>query len=157
MTFERRVARIEAVNEIVQLKAHYSELCDQGYDADALCALFLKDAIWDGGELGRFAGRGRIRRFFENMPNVMSMAIHHVTNPSIQVAEDALSGVGKWYLLQAATMKATKKAVWLSGAYEDQFRCVDGRWYFANVKIRTRFFTPYESGWAEVPFVDIAR
>ena len=31
-------------------------------------------------------------------------------------------------------------------------RTVDREWRFQTIVVRTRFFTPYESGWAEAPF-----
>ena len=49
MDFEERLARVESIERIRFLKARYCDLCDDGYDADALCELFTKDAIWDGG------------------------------------------------------------------------------------------------------------
>lgn len=155
MILEARIQRLEAADDIRRLKAHYCDLCDQGYDADRLANLFTEDAVWDGGRLGRFVGRDAIRRFFGRMPRVLSFAIHHVTNPAVEVADDGESAAGRWYLLQAATVIAGNRAVWIAGRYEDQFRRVDREWRFQTIAIRTRFFTPYESGWAEVPFVDL--
>lgn len=154
MSIEARIQRLEAADEIRRLKAHYCDLCDEGYDADALASLFSEDAVWDGGQLGRFDGRDAIRRFFANMPRVLSFAIHHVTNPVVEVSDDGACATGRWYLLQAATLIADNRAVWIAGRYEDQFRRVDGAWRFQRVALQTRFFTPYESGWAEVPFAD---
>jgi ketosteroid isomerase-like protein len=152
MNIELRIRRIEAADEIRRLKAHYCDLCDEGYDPAALTALFTDDAVWDGGDLGRFDGRDAIRRFFTRMPSVLSFAIHHVTNPVVEVADDAATATGRWYLLQAATLIAGNQAVWIAGRYADRFRRVDDTWRFEHVEIRTRFFTPYASGWAQVPF-----
>ena len=48
MDLEERLARVESIERIRFLKARYCDLCDDGYDADALCELFTEDAIWDG-------------------------------------------------------------------------------------------------------------
>jgi ketosteroid isomerase-like protein len=155
MTLETRIAQLEAAEAIRRLKAHYCDLCDDGYDADALAQLFTPDAVWDGGQLGRFEGRDAIRRFFAGTARALSFAIHHVTNPAIAVADDAQSATARWYLLQAATLTQRNRAVWIAGRYEDELVRVGDAWRFRSVTLRTRFFTPYASGWAEVPFVDV--
>jgi len=48
-------------------------------------------------------------------------------------------------------MREGNKAVWLAACYDDQFVQVEGQWKFRKVKIRSRFFTSYEKGWADVP------
>ena len=80
MDLETRIARLEAAESIRILKAHYCDLCDTGYDVEALGSLFVEDAAWDGGDLGTFEGVDAIKRFFRHMPKVLRFAIHHVTN-----------------------------------------------------------------------------
>jgi ketosteroid isomerase-like protein len=155
MSLEARIACVEAAETVRRLKAHYCDLCDDGYDADALAALFTPDAVWDGGRLGRFEGHDAIRRFFAGTARALSFAIHHVTNPAIAVADDAQSATGRWYLLEAATQRRDNRAIWIAGRYEDRFVRAGDAWHFRSVAIRTRFFTPYASGCAEVPFLDV--
>jgi ketosteroid isomerase-like protein len=152
-----RLARLETVEEVQRLKAHYCDVCDDGYDPDALAALFTSDAVWDGGRVGRFEGREAIRGFFARMPTVLSMAIHHVTNPSITVSDDGQRAEGRWYLLQAATLTAGNRPVWLAGRYHDRFERVEGRWLFSSITITTRFLAPYETGWGRPPFAEPER
>jgi len=156
MDLDARIERIENAEQIRCLKAHYCDLCDDGYDADALTALFTPDALWDGGELGVFEGIDRIHRFFANMPNVMSFAIHHITNSAIEVAEDNQSATGRWYLLQTATLNESNEAVWLTGRYKDELINDNGSWKFKRVNLKARFFSPYKEGWAETPFMGVA-
>ena len=40
MDLETRLARVESIEQIRAMKARYCDLCDEGYDADALCELF---------------------------------------------------------------------------------------------------------------------
>jgi hypothetical protein len=148
MTLDLRVARLEAAEAIRNLKARYCELCDAGYRAEELAELFVEDATWDGGTaLGRHEGRAAIRRFFEGMPSMISFAIHHVTNPRIDVAADAASATARWLLLQAATDATGDQAMWFAAAYEDEYVRVDGNWRFTRVALSTRFLAPYERGW----------
>ena len=151
----QRLERIESIEQIRNLKALYCDLCDEGYDADALCDLFTEDGVWDGGRLGRFEGRGRMHRFFTNMPNVMSFAIHHVTNPAIDLSDDGKSAEARWYLIQMATQKSENRAVWLAGRYVDQLILQEGVWKFRHIALNARFYSPYDQGWAETPFLEV--
>ncbi len=151
---EDRLFRLEQIEKIRFLKAQYCLLCDTGYDPDALSALFTENGAWDGGDLGCFEGRDRVRAFFANMPNVMSFAVHHVTNSAIELSADGRSARGLWYLLQTATLSNEGPAVWVSGLYEDDLVLVGDSWMFERIKITTRFFTPHAEGWAKVPFLN---
>jgi hypothetical protein len=151
MNIETRVARLEAAEQIRLLKGRYCDLCDAGYPADALSALFTEDGIWDGGEMGVYEGRDKVHRFFTNMPKIMSFAIHHVTNSAVEVNEDATSAQGRWYLLQTATLKETNEAVWLAAQYQDELVKMGDNWLFRHVKLKSRFYTSYEAGWAKLP------
>ena len=151
-----RFTRIESIEAIRSLKATYCDLCDDGYDADRLCSLFTEDAIWDGGDLGCFAGHERLHRFFTNMPNVMSFAIHHVTNSAVELSTDGQSAEARWYLLQMATLKEQNRAVWLTGRYIDEVVKTSAGWRFKHVSLNARFFSPHDEGWAQTPFMDIS-
>jgi ketosteroid isomerase-like protein len=151
MNLEDRLRKVEAAEEIRILKADYCDLCDAGYPADELCALFTDDGVWDGAEMGVFEGRDALHRFFTNMPNVMSFAIHHVTNSAVEVSDDASFARGRWYLLQTATVKASDEAVWLAAHYDDEIVATDAGWRFKRVQLRSRFYTSHKAGWAKVP------
>jgi hypothetical protein len=150
-SIESRLQRVEALEQIRLLKAKYCDLCDDGYPADALISLFTDDGAWDGGEMGVFEGRDAVHGFFTNMPNVMSFAIHHVTNSAIEVSEDATTARGRWYLLQTATLKGNDEAVWLAARYDDDLVFQDDRWLFRRVTLRSRFYTTHKVGWADLP------
>ena len=155
MDVGQRLERMESIEQIRNLKALYCDLCDEGYDADALCDLFTENGVWDGGRLGRFEGRERMHRFFTNMPNVMSFAIHHVTNSAIVLSDDGQSAEARWYLIQMATQKIENRAVWLAGRFVDQLVLQEGAWKFRHVALNARFYSPYDQGWAETPFLEV--
>ena len=153
MDLEQRLIRVESIEAIRTLKARYCDLCDEGYDADALCALFTEDAVWDGGKLGVYEGIDKIHEFFVDMPNVMSFAIHNVTNSAVELSQDGQSAVARWYLIQMATQKEKNLAVWLTGRYVDQLVLENDIWKFKHVSLTARFYSPYDQGWAERNFV----
>ena len=153
MDLEQRLIRVESIEAIRTLKARYCDLCDEGYDADALCALFTEDAVWDGGKLGVYEGIEKIHEFFVDMPNIMSFAIHNVTNSAVELGQDGQSAVARWYLIQMATQKEQNLAVWLTGRYVDQLVLENDIWKFKHVSLTTRFYSPYDQGWAERNFV----
>ena len=153
MDLEQRLIRVESIEAIRTLKARYCDLCDEGYDADALCALFTEDAVWDGGKLGVYEGIEKIHEFFVDMPNIMSFAIHNVTNSAVELSQDGQSAVARWYLIQMATQKEQNLAVWLTGRYVDQLVLENDIWKFKHVSLTARFYSPYDQGWAERNFV----
>ena len=153
MDLEQRLIRVESIEAIRTLKARYCDLCDEGYDADALCALFTEDAVWDGGKLGVYEGIEKIHEFFVDMPNVMSFAIHNVTNSAVELSQDGQSALARWYLIQMATQKEQNLAVWLTGRYVDQLVLENDIWKFKHVSLTARFYSPYDQGWAERNFV----
>ena len=113
MDIETRLRRVEATEQIRSLKARYCDLCDQGYPADELTELFTEDGAWDGHEMGVFEGRDAIHKLFTNMPNVMSFAIHHVTNSSVEVSEDIKTATGRCTFCRLRPLRQTTK---LSGS-----------------------------------------
>ena len=141
-----RVRRLEDIEALKQLKHRYAAFCDQDYDPDGLAPLFTENAIWDGGMMGRYEGREAIRNFFSEAPKVVPFAIHHVTNPIIDVDGD--HATGRWYLWQPCTVSPAGEALWMAGRYFDEYRREDGIWRFEHVQIELRMLSPYDAGWA---------
>jgi ketosteroid isomerase-like protein len=150
-TLDERYRTLKDIEEIKTLKARYASACDDNYDADAIAALFVEDAIWDGGSLGKAEGREKIRAFFRGASAFFPFAIHNVMNPTIAIDGD--SATGEWHLLQPATMAKHDKAVWLAATYHDQYVRVGDRWMFKHLEVRADFLTPYDEGWANKRFI----
>lgn len=145
-----RVARLEAIEEIRQLKGRYARLCDAGPDADGLAELFAEDAVMDQGpRWGVHAGREAIRRHFAGAAETMDFSMHYVGLDAIEVAPDLTTASGRWYLWQPCTFELDGRAtpIWLSGRYEDEYVRQDGVWRFATVTFHTVLFTSFEAGW----------
>ena len=151
LPLEDRIQRLEDIEALKVLKSRYAEYCDDNYNPDLLASLFTQDAIWDGGALGRVEGRDAIRELFAGAPAMLSFAIHHVTNPALEVDGDHCTG--HWLLWQPCTLAAGDQAVWIAGNYRDEYRRVDGKWLFSKVTFRPTMMSPYEAGWAKMRMV----
>ena len=150
-SIEERLQKLEDEAAIKVLKAHYCEHCDNQYDPDGIASLFIEQGVWDGGFMGRFEGREAIREHFKGVSSVMGFAIHHVTNPIIEVDGD--TATGQWYLWQPCTQTKRETGIWLAARYlETYVRSTDG-WRFDQMIIHPRMFAPYEGGWAETTFI----
>ena len=147
---ERRLRVLEDIEAIKKLKARYCAYCDNNYDADGIAALFTEDAVWDGGNFGRYEGREAIRTFFRGAPRIFPFAIHQVMNPIIEVEGEQAKG--QWYLFQPATLAEGNQAVWLAARYEEEYVKVGSEWKFKRLKVFPSFLTPYEQGWVKKRF-----
>ena len=151
MTFEEKVERLNAIEDIKQLKARYCQLCDAGYDPDGIAAMFVEDGVWDGGaNFGCHTGRAAIHEFFSGISNDIVFAAHLVLNPIITVDGDSANG--KWWLIMPCTTElggGPKEARWLLAEYDDDYVRVDGTWYYKHLRIDLKFFTPHKDGWVE--------
>ena len=148
---ERRIQRLEDLEAIKQLKARYAAYCDAHYDADALAELFTADAVWDGGILGYNEGRETIRQFFRGSSQRISFALHYIVSPIIEIDGDTAHGT--WYLLQTCTYAQENQAVWGAATYHDRYVRDHGVWKFQHVRLTSHFWTPFEEGWARIPFI----
>ena len=148
---ERRLRVLEDIEAIKKLKARYCAYCDNNYDADGIAALFTEDAVWDGGNFGRYEGREAIRTFFRGAPRIFPFAIHQVMNPIIEVEGEQAKG--QWYLFQPATLAEGNQAVWLAARYEEEYVKVESEWKFKRLKVFPSFLTPYDQGWVKKRFV----
>jgi hypothetical protein len=139
---EERIARLEDQAAIIRLKARYARFCDDGYDAEGIAGLFVPDGVWDGGELfGRAEGTDGIRAFFAGASEYIPWALHFTLNPIIEVAPDARTATGSWYLWQPCVRQRRSGAVpaFLAGTYADTYERADAGWRFRTVEVRARW------------------
>ncbi len=149
-SIEARLSRLEDIEAIKLLKVEYCDHCDNDYHPDGIAGLFSETGVWDGGFMGRFAGREAIREHFRGTSDVMGFAIHHVTNPLICVSGD--TATGQWYLWQPCTQTKRNTAMWLAARYNETYERTPTGWQFSEMIISPKMFSPYEQGWAEVQF-----
>lgn len=133
---ERRLAALEAGQQIIELKHRYWRACD-GKDPDGIRACFVPDATIDLGPLGTIDGvEGLItiysaialRRGDDGSYRVLDM--HHGMHPEIELTSD-VEARGRWSLrFRQLDLDARTERV---GAieYDDRYRWVDGAWRIA--------------------------
>jgi ketosteroid isomerase-like protein len=145
---ESRIRAVEDTDAIRNLKARYAELCDDDYNPDGIAALFVDDAVWESGPLGRFEGKESIRDFFQGASEIFTFAIHYSLNPQIEVTGDTARA--RWYLFMPCTVGDGDQAMWRAGIDDEEYVRVDGHWMFKSKKSTGIFNTPFDSGWAKV-------
>jgi hypothetical protein len=148
MTLEQRVQVLEDIQAITELKASYCNAADGGWDrpshdADQVASLFVEDGVWDGGKIGRGAGREGIRALFTSFQR-FPFAFHRVTNPIIKVDGD--TATGEWHVQVPITLEENR-AFWLGGIYHDEFVRTPGGWKFKVLKVTSAFVSKNEQGW----------
>jgi hypothetical protein len=149
-SIEDRLARLEAVQEIMHLKAAYCRFADADYDAEGIAGLFVEDGVWDGGpEFGRHVGRAAIKAFIDATRGQIRFAAHLVMNPLIEV-QDAAHATGKWRLFMpcSSVAEAGLEARWLLCDYAETYVRQDGRWLFRTIDMTVNFYAPHLKGWA---------
>jgi hypothetical protein len=152
---DARLARLEAIEAIRQLKARYAEVCDTGYDPVGMRPFFTEDAVWDGGSrFGRYEGVDAVCDFFAGISSTIVWALHYMVAPVIDVAEDGRTAIGSWYLLEPCTI-ATKdgpRAMLITGRYADRYRLEVEGWKFSEVVLDCQTLSPLDEGWVRQPF-----
>jgi hypothetical protein len=157
---ERRLAEVEAVQAIQNLKSEYGTLADARYTrsgvkdqpevdriADRIAALFSEDGVWDGGAaLGRCEGRDAIRERFREPTLLFSW--HFFVKPEIRVS--GRTAMGTWDVLALCT-SPDGRALWMVGAEHDEYACVDGVWLHTRMRLEPTLMAPHETGWAPRP------
>lgn len=152
---ERRLARLEAVEQIERLKYRYLRACDRK-DPDAIRDCFVRDgAEIDYGPLGTFAGRGQLVDLYTGLALRRSEGtwlyhdIHHGHHPDIEVTDDG-HATGRWTLSFMRVNLEAQAIEQASIEYVDSYEIDDGAW-----KIRASKVTPLTS--FSVPLPDAAR
>lgn len=143
-----RLARLEAVEAIRDMKARYGAWADAKYTPDhrrqpagelreaarqqALC--FAEDAEWHAGPQfgGTIRGRQALFEWFCRAP--WTYAAHFYGSAQIQV-HDASSASGQWRLWQMAITESDGEGVLLAGVTDETYRRLpDGAWVHQSVR-----------------------
>ncbi|KQT31224.1 hypothetical protein ASG29_14710 [Sphingomonas sp. Leaf412] len=151
MTIEQRLQRLEDIRAIERLKYDYAAFCDDGYDAEGIAGLFTEDGSWVvDGEGGSMNGRAEIAAHFRALPAHITWALHFVTQPRVDIADDGQSATGRFYLLCLCTIDGD--AVVLTLNYTDRFEKRDGRWMFTELRGRTHQVSNWDQAWVKQRF-----
>lgn len=154
---EQRLARMEAIHEIQEVKYRYIAGTDFGYDLDQIASCFTIDGRWRAEGFADCHGRTEIKEFFGRLKQVVTMALHYATNPRIEVGHEGLTAVGRFHLWCACTMiqpggSTGSDAVVMLGTYSDTFRKIDGEWLIEELDADVRHVSEWTQGWANQPW-----
>jgi len=133
---ERRIARLEAIEAIKQLKYRYFHACDNK-DVETVRACFAPGPIdLDYGRIGQFSDREQMLAVFSELacePHIIEM--HHGQNPQIEVVDDehATAVWGLYYFLIDTRRDVVTQ---LAGFYEDAYHRSAGEWQIVKSHYR---------------------
>lgn len=162
----RRIARMEAVNEITNILGRYvtyHSASRQQETVELFCRhtpgirLIFNGHIYDGWE-------GVLRHFIYRMANAEEdlsgrLYWHDVLSPVIEVAEDAQSAkciVSTHGAETGWNTDGSLKSLWSWGKYRFDFLKEDGKWKIYRLEFHQCMNTPYEGkGWVEEPCYDL--
>jgi hypothetical protein len=144
---EARIARLEDLEAIKQLKARYCEICDDDHNPDRITSVFAEDGVWEGRGIGQARGHEEIRELFKRFQSMITFSQHMVMNPIIEVDGD--SAKGTWYFFGPFTMTEGNQAKWQAVRYHEDYVKVDGEWKIAHLRVKgPGMSADYERGWA---------
>ncbi|MFC0315926.1 nuclear transport factor 2 family protein [Gordonia phosphorivorans] len=129
----RRVADLEAAEQIKALKYRYWRACD-GKDPDGFSACFVSDgAVIDYGRMGSFDDAAPMVEIFRRFAcaqvggRYVVLDMHHGTHPVIEITGPD-SARGRWSLQFRQLNVQARTETLAVGEYDDEYVRVDGRW-----------------------------
>ncbi len=149
--FEKRLARLEAIEQIKQLQVRYvNALVYPNWDDLIDC--FADDAIVDM-NAGWGQGKEEITRIFKVVaaPNHIGQEGPFAVHPIISVDGDTAKGSWLMYLQFAQPRKLVPRPNigqgedapdWRQGFYETEYKKMNGQWKISFLKYRVRLLSP---------------
>ena len=134
VTLEDRIARLEAIEAVREVKARYLACCD-AKDPEGMRACFADGPVHiDYGAVGTFTDADELKNIYTQMachPHMVEM--HHGSNPRIEVT-DTSNAKGQWSLTYQLINTEMNTLTQLGGEYEDEFRLTDDGWKIVATK-----------------------
>jgi hypothetical protein len=136
MTLEQRIARLEALEAIRQLKHRYFNACDLKDVAAIRDCFATGEVLIDYGPVGCFRDRDSFIELYRELAcNERVIDLHHGANPEIEL-RGADEAVGRWALYYFNLDAETGATRQLGGLYQDRYRCLDGQWRIVATTFR---------------------
>lgn len=137
---ERRLARLEAVDQIERLKYRYLRACDRK-DTEAMRDCFVREgAEIDYGPLGKFTGRDALVDLYTSLAlrreggTWLFHDIHQGHHPDIEVIDEARA-TGRWTLSFMRVNLESNVIEQASIEYVDSYVNEDGAWKIRASKV----------------------
>lgn len=146
------IAQLQAGGAIGRLMRRYAQLCDDGYDGDAIAALFTEDGSWLSNHDGPHVGRPAIAAFLGGVGSTrFSWAAHYLANEVVDVDLATGTASGSWSLVQLATDRRAEPgpaaSVVATGRYRNRFVQREGEWLLADLELDLHWVTDVNTGW----------
>jgi len=136
VTLEARLARLEAIEAIRQLKHRYLAACD-AKDPAAMRACFVDGPMHiDYGPVGVFDNADAVAQLFTELgchPHILEM--HHGSNPQIEVLGEA-QAKASWSLHYQQINTQTNVLTQLGAVYEDEYLRTAAGWRISRTVCR---------------------
>jgi hypothetical protein len=147
-TVEERLARLEDIEEIRQLKARYGDACDDDHNGERVVALFVPDGIWHELNFPPCHGHAEIKAFMDNVRDNGNMrnSEHLFMNPQITINGDTATGSWKLVMLYTGNVAdGTTQYHRILGYYDEEYARVDGEWMFTSLIVTVVENGPYST------------
>lgn len=156
-SLERRLERLQAIEDIRALKARYLNACDR-QDPEAVRDCFAGgEVIIDMSYFGYCRNRDEFVDgiFVPRGCHEYVLDMHHCANPEIEII-DADNARGTWSLNYRNINTRERTLTLLSALYHDEYRRVDGQWKVSRsrTEYRTALSCSYQEGTLEVQVAD---
>lgn len=157
LSLEQRLARMEDLEAIKQLKYQYAAYLDDKFNPEGIASLFTPDGLWAiKGVGGTVKGRDAIKQHCRNLLKGISWSQHCMMAPLTTIAPDGMSATGSFYLICLLTMTTPEDpnkedAYVLAGTYKNKYVKVDGKWYFKELTGSIDQSAPWSDGWVKKP------
>ena len=137
---EKRLSRLEDIEAIKQLIARYAKAVDKNGDPILLAACFTEDVGWNCDGVGGWKGREDVvQGLRETCTITLPWALHYMTQPIIDIAEDGQSASGEYYLWELAKAASegdgATEDTWIGGWYESTFRKEQDAWLCSHMEL----------------------
>ncbi|MDR1469288.1 MAG: nuclear transport factor 2 family protein [Spirochaetaceae bacterium] len=103
--------------------------------------------VYRGGEHIDELFFGKFMSFIKEVPGAFTM--HLAGNPVIEISEDRQFAKSVALSPGCATDPQTREALWIWGAFMDDYVREDGQWKILHHAFVPMFRTPYEKGWVK--------
>jgi len=153
---EKRLTRMEDIEEIKQLIARYAKAADHNGDPAMMTACFCDDVVWNCEGIGHWEGRAAVVDGLRQTSTVaLPWALHYMTQPIITVVEDGLAAEGEYYLWELAKVApkggGASEDTWIGGWYESRFRKENGAWLFNHIELILKLMSKVSNAEWETP------
>lgn len=146
-SLESRIARLEDLHELQQLRARYCQYLDDGRWED-LTGLFTEDGAFIG--LSTARGKAEMLEFFPKLnATTVTSWWHFSANETLELDGD--TATGETWLLQPCVVEGEAQIA--AGRYRDRMsKGSDGVWRFDERHVGFFFWSSLDQGWAAGTF-----